>query len=377
MKIPRFFLQFMHCFEANLISFDNLVRSKYNESAFINSFIRGHIMPVNKKPTIYDVAEHAGVSITTVSRMLNAPNKVNPKTREQVMAAIDALGFMPKAEARARALRQTGRIGVITPFFTAPSFIQRLRGIADILSSKNLELVIYTVDSTDHLQVYLSSLPLTGNLDGLIIISLSVGDIEVRRLIDHGLTAVLIEYPHPKLSCVEIDDVEGGHMAATYLLGKGHRRIAFLGDTDLPEYSIHPVSQRLNGFRQALKEARIKLPETFVRLAPYSQEQTRQVARELLGLSEPPTAIFAATDFQALGVLKSARQLNIKIPEQLAVIGFDDLDVAEYADLTTISQHLDESGRLAVEILLAQMESPSRPPRHVKLPLTLIERQTA
>jgi DNA-binding LacI/PurR family transcriptional regulator len=334
-------------------------------------------MPANKKPTIYDVAERAGVSITTVSRMLNAPNKVNPKTREQVMAAIDALGFMPKAEARARALRQTGRIGVITPFFTAPSFIQRLRGIADILSSKNLELVIYTVDSTDHLQVYLSSLPLTGNLDGLIIISLSVGDIEVRRLIDHGLTAVLIEYPHPKLSCVEIDDVEGGHMAATYLLGKGHRRIAFLGDTDLPEYSIHPVSQRLNGFRQALKEARIKLPETFVRLAPYSQEQTRQVARELLGLSEPPTAIFAATDFQALGVLKSARQLNIKIPEQLAVIGFDDLDVAEYADLTTISQHLDESGRLAVEILLAQIESPSRPPRHVKLPLTLIERQTA
>ena len=101
-------------------------------------------------------------------------------------------------------------------------------------------------------------------------------DTEVRRLIDHGLPTVLVEYPHPKLNCVEIDDVEGGYMAATYLLEKGHRRIAFLGDTDLPEYSIHPVSLRLSGFRQALKEARIKLPETFVRLAPYSQEQTRQ-----------------------------------------------------------------------------------------------------
>jgi DNA-binding LacI/PurR family transcriptional regulator len=149
-----------------------------------------------------------------------------------------------------------------------------------------------------------------------------------------------------------------------------------LGDTDLPEYSIHPVSLRLNGFRQTLKQAGIELPETFVRLAPYSQEQTRQVARELLGLSEPPTAIFAATDFQALGVLKAARQLNIRIPEQLAVIGFDDLDSAEYADLTTISQHLDESGKLAVEILLAQIETPSKSPRHVKIPLTLIERQT-
>jgi DNA-binding LacI/PurR family transcriptional regulator len=115
----------------------------------------------------------------------------------------------------------------------------------------------------------------------------------------------------------------------------------------------------------------------FVRLAPYTQEQTRQVANELLNLPDPPTAIFAATDFQALGVLKAARQLDIKVPEQLAVIGFDDLDMAEYADLTTISQHLDESGRLAVELLLAQIESPSRPPRHVKLPLTFIERQTA
>ncbi len=334
-------------------------------------------MPAPKKPTIYDVAKHAGVSITTVSRMLNAPDKVNSKTRERVLAAIDALSFVPKAEARARAMQQTGRIGVLSPFFTAPSFIQRLRGVAETLSPENYELVIYTVDSNDHFQGYLSSLPLTGNLDGLIILSLPVDDSQVRRLIDHGLPAVLIEYPHPKLNCVEIDDAEGGYMAATYLLRKGHRRIAFLGDTDLPEYSIHPVSLRLRGFRRALKEAHIKVPDTFVRLAPYSQEQTRKVAKELLNLPEPPTAIFAATDFQALGVLKAARQLGFNVPDQLAVIGFDDLDTAEYFDLTTISQHLDESGRLAVELLLAQIKSPSRPPRHVKLPLTLVERQTA
>jgi DNA-binding LacI/PurR family transcriptional regulator len=333
-------------------------------------------MPAQNKPTIYDVARYAGVSPTTVSRILNTPDKVSSKTREKVLAAIDKLSFVPKAEARARSLQHTGRIGVITPFFTAPSFIQRLRGIAQALSPENYELVIYTVDSGNHFHGYLSSLPLTGNLDGLIILSLPVGDTEVRRLIDGGLPTVLIEYPHPKLNCVEIEDVEGGRMAATHLLEKGHRRIAFLGDTDLPEYSIHPVSLRLNGFRQTLKEAGVELPESFVCLAPYSQEQTRQVARELLGLSEPPTAIFAATDFQALGVLKAARQLNIKIPEQLAVIGFDDLDSAEYADLTTISQHLDESGKLAVEILLAQIETPSKSPRHVKIPLTLIERQT-
>ena len=334
-------------------------------------------MPNKKAPTIYDVAKHAGVSITTVSRMLNDPDKVNGETRERVMAAVDALGFMPKAEARARALRRTGRIGVISPFFTAPSFVQRLRGISEALSAKKFELVIYTVDSADHLKSFLSSLPLTGNLDGLIILSLPVDDANVRRLVEHGLPTVLVEFPHPSLSSVVIDDVMGGRIAARYLLDKGHRRIAFLGDTDLPEYSLHPVSQRLVGFRKALKEAGIELPNVLVRLAPYSQEQTRQVAAELLSLPQPPTAIFAATDFQALGVLKAARQLKIQVPEQLAVVGFDDLDLAEYTDLTTIRQHLDESGRLAVEILLAQIESPSRPPRHVKLPLTLIERQTA
>jgi DNA-binding LacI/PurR family transcriptional regulator len=334
-------------------------------------------VPANKPATIYDVAKRAGVSITTVSRMLNAPNKVNPETRDKVLEAIDALGFVPKAEARARAMQQTGRVGVITPFFTAPSFIQRLRGISEALSPQNYALVIYTVGSADHLQGYLSTLPLTGNLDGLIILSLPVGDAEVQRLLDHGLPTVLIEYPHSKLNCVEIDDVQGGRMAAAYLLEKGHRRIAFLGDTDLPEYSIHPVSQRLSGFRQALSEAGIELPDALVRLAPYSQEQTRQVARALLNLPEPPTAIFAATDFQALGVLKAAHQLNVKVPDQLAVIGFDDLDMAEYADLTTICQHLDESGRLAVEILLGQMQAPSRPPRHVKIPLAIVQRQTA
>jgi DNA-binding LacI/PurR family transcriptional regulator len=332
---------------------------------------------MNRNPTIYDVARHAGVSITTVSRLLNDPDRVNSETRKRVLASIDALGFVPKAEARARAMQRNGRIGVITPFFTAPSFIQRLRGIAGALSPRNFELVIYTVHSTDHLQRYLSTLPLTGNLDGLIVISLPVGDTEARRLIDHGLPTVLIEYPHPRLNCVEIDDVQGGRMAATYLLQKGHRRIAFLGDTDLPEYAIHPVSLRLTGFRQVLKEQGVDLPDVFVRLAPYSQEQTRQVARELLSLAEPPTSIFAATDFQALGVLKAAHQLNVTVPDELAVIGFDDLDMAEYADLTTISQHLDESGRLAVEILIAQMESSSPLPRQVKIPLTLIERNTA
>jgi DNA-binding LacI/PurR family transcriptional regulator len=227
------------------------------------------------------------------------------------------------------------------------------------------------------LQSYLSSLPLTGNLDGLVIMSLPVAEADVNRLVEHQLPTVLIEFPHALLNSVEINDVEGGRMAAEYLLKKGHTRIAFLGDTDLPEYSIHPVNLRLKGFRQALKNANIEIPKEFVRLAPYDQDQARMVAKELIDMPNPPTAFFAATDYQALGVLKAARQLGVKIPEQLAVIGFDDLDMADYEDLTTIRQHLDESGRIAIEILLSHIADHSRPIQHITLPLNVIERMTA
>lgn len=329
-----------------------------------------------KAPTIFDVSKLSGYSISTISRVINTPEKVNIKTRKIVNNAIDQLSFVPKAEARARALRFMGRIGVITPFFTAPSFVQRLRGIASSLSKENFDLVIYTVDSNNRLNSYLSSLPLTGNLDGLVIVSLPINDDDVKRLIDYQLPTVLIEYPHPHINSVEIDDVEGGILAAEYLISKGHRRIAFLGDTNLPEYSIHPVNLRLKGFRQAMKAANIRVPENFIRLAPYNQEQARQIAKELIELPDPPTAIFAATDFQALGVIKATRKLGIKVPDELAIMGFDDLDMADFEDLTTVRQHLDESGRLAIEILLSHITDYSRPVQHVYLPLTVIERLT-
>jgi DNA-binding LacI/PurR family transcriptional regulator len=334
-------------------------------------------MPRKKNPTIYDVAEKSGISISTISRVLNNPEKVNPETRARVLDAIDKLGFVPKAEARARALSKTNRIGVITSFFTAPSFAQRLRGVAAALASSNYELVIYTVDSFDRLQGYFSSIPFTGNLDGLIVMSLPIQKKDAQRLIEHGLETVLIEYSHPELNCIEINDFHGGQMATEYLLGKGHRRIAFVGDEEPHDFEIHPAGMRLKGFQQALKNANVNTPDEYVRLFENTQAAAMQATRELLSLPTPPTAIFAAADLQALSVLKVAREMGIKVPEQLAVMGFDDIDTAEFMDLTTIRQHLDESGKLAVEILLAHLADPTRPPQHVNLPLTLIERQTA
>jgi DNA-binding LacI/PurR family transcriptional regulator len=330
-----------------------------------------------KSPTIYDVADLSGVSISTISRVLNSPDKVNAETHKRVMQAIDRLGFVPKAEARARAMQHTGRIGVITPFFTAPSFVQRLRGVASVLSKSNYELVIYPVDSMDHLQGYISSIPLMRNIDGLIIMSLAISDLDVQRLIDNSLGAALIEYQHPQLNSITINDFNGGVLAAEHLIKKGHRNIGFLGDIEPPEnLAIHPVKSRLMGFQETLNNAGISLSKSNIRSVPYAQDESRQAAYDLLSLPKPPTAVFAASDVQALVIMKAARQLNIKVPDDLAVIGFDDIDVAEHVDLTTIRQHLDESGRLAAEILLARISESQRPLQHINLPLNLIERQT-
>jgi DNA-binding LacI/PurR family transcriptional regulator len=166
-------------------------------------------------------------------------------------------------------------------------------------------------------------------------------------------------------------------MAAEHLISKGHKSFAFLGDIEPPEkFAIHPVKSRLMGYEQVLSDAGYALPAAHIRSCPYTQEESRLAARELLTLPQPPTAIFAASDMQALSVMKVARQLNIRIPQDLAVIGFDDIDVADHADLTTIRQHLDESGKLAAEILINRVTNPSRPPQQINLPLTLIERQS-
>jgi DNA-binding LacI/PurR family transcriptional regulator len=329
-----------------------------------------------ENPTIYDVAQQAGVSISTVSRVLNTPDKVNESTRETVLAVIDHLGFVPKAEARARALKDTRRIGVITPFFTAPSFVQRLRGVASAIQESNYELVIYTVNSAERLRSYLERLPVTQSVDGLIILSLQFSNHFAKRLVDYGLETVLVEYPHSVLNSVEIDDIAGGKMAANFLIEKGHTNLGFVGDTDIPEFGIHPITQRLSGFRQSISKAGYELHPGNILLAPYSVETTYTKALHYLTKPDRPTAVFAATDLQAISLLKAARELGLHVPNDLAVLGFDDLDVAEYVGLSTINQHLDESGRIAGELLLSRLNDATRPVQHIQLPLVIIERET-
>lgn len=333
-------------------------------------------MSRRQPPTIYDVARNAGVSISTVSRVLNTPETVNDTTRVNVLAAIDALGFVPKAEARARALRSSGRVGVITPFFTSPSFVQRLRGVASELTATNYELVIYTVDTLQRLNSYLETLPLTHNLEGLILISVCIDDTITQRLIQHHLEPVLIEYPIVKFNSVAVDDKEGGRMAARALIKKGHSRMAFISEMDFPQYGFNPISSRLAGFSEVLAANNLPFTDAQIWDTPHDVDATRRSVLERLKQPDPPTAIFASTDLRAIGALKATQQLGMRVPGDIAILGFDDLDIAEYMGLSTIRQPLDESGRVAVELFFSQRLDPNRPVQHIQLPLTLMERET-
>jgi DNA-binding LacI/PurR family transcriptional regulator len=328
-------------------------------------------------PTVYDVASKAGVSIATVSRVMNSPEKVKVDTRQKVLNAIEELQYVPKAEALARARKMVGRIGVLTPFFTHSSFIQRMRGIAEALRNIPLELVIYPVDSNQRLEEYLAQLPITRRLDGLIIISLPIKDQDAQRLLSAKLETVLIEFEHPLLSSIQIDDYNGGELAAKYLIEKGHRRCAFFGSGELPEYAIHPEDRRLSGYRQIFASQRIDLRPELIRFPAMSYSDIRKSFQHLMQLPEPPTAIFAATDDLAIRILRAAHESGVTVPQDLAVIGFDDIDMAEQIGLTTISQSLHESGRLAVELLLARLNDPTRSVHSNKLILKVIERETA
>jgi DNA-binding LacI/PurR family transcriptional regulator len=165
-------------------------------------------------------------------------------------------------------------------------------------------------------------------------------------------------------------------MAAKYLLSKGHRRCAFLISGELPEYSIHPEDLRLAGFRQSLLERGIELSEDYIRCPALTEKEISKEISTLFDLPDPPTAVFAATDELAIHVLVAARKRDINVPSELAVIGFDDIDMAELIGLTTISQSLNESGRMAAEILLARIFNPSRPIQHIQIELEVVERNT-
>lgn len=326
--------------------------------------------------TIADVAARAGVGVGTVSRVLNASDQVRPETRERVRVAIEELDYRPSRSSRTGRAPRRGFVGVLVPFFDEPSSYQRLRGIVRTVQPHGLEIVLYNVDAPDRARRRLAELP-RAQLDGLIVISLPLRPEEGQRLADAPFPTVLIDTRHGALPTLVIDDHAGGRLATEHLLSLGHQRIAFVGEPARNPFNFVSSRYREEGYREALHEAGIEVTPQYVRHGPHLRTAARQLASELLALADPPTAIVAASDIQALGVLEAARQSGRHVPDDLSVIGYDDIDLAIYSGLSTVRQPLETSGVRAAEVLAGCLATGDRPSAFIEeLPLELVVRST-
>ena len=324
--------------------------------------------------TIARVAALAGVGVGTVSRVLNDSGAVSPGTRRRVQEAIDALDYEPSAAARALSPGRTLAVGIVAPFATRPSVIERLRGAAQHISAAGYQLVLLDVDRPEHLAGAVRSVAVKGRFDGLLVISLPLPGNAVSRVRSAGIPLVLIDRQESGLAGVHIDNEAGGRLAAEHLLGLGHVRIAFLGDDESNPYGFDSSARRRAGYEAALRDAGVVVRPELVVTGPHGRSVARTLAAQLLALPHPPTAIFAASDDQAVGVIDAANAVGVEVPGDLSVIGFDDIEIARYVGLTTVAQPLEASGRRAAELLLAQIEG--WPATAEELPCELIVRET-
>ena len=235
------------------------------------------------------------------------------------------------------------------------------------------------VETPEKRDAYFHAVPRSERADGVLIVSLSPRDDDVERLAHSTLPIVLVDANHHSLrflNRVITDDVAGGRTATQYLISLGHTRIGYISDPIQTPFNFTSSRDRLKGYRQALKAAGIPFRPDYHGQGEHGRYEARRLACEMLQLPDRPTAIFAASDTQALGVLEAAQDLCLRVPEDLSVIGYDDVEISEYIGLTTIRQMLYESGKRGVELLLEVLSDPAMKPQCDVLPTELIVRKT-
>lgn len=326
--------------------------------------------------TIHDVAKRAGVGIGTVSSVINNSRAVNEETRKRVMQAIAELDYTPHPAARQLSSGKTFNIGAIIPFFTRPAAVERLRGVMSVIAPSKYDFTLFSVETADQRSEQLKDVPRRGRVDGLIIFSCPPTRREARRILDSNIPTVLIDGYHSDLNCIYIDNVAGGYTATKHLISLGHRRIGYLGDPIDDPIGFFVSRDRFRGYRQALDEAGIPFNPAYHREGAHSLESGREMALSLLRQPKPPTALFAFSDTIAFGVMEAAKELRLSIPEDVALIGFDDIELARLYGLSTIRQQLFQTGVMGAEMLLNLIKNPGSEQLQIKLSTELVVRHS-
>ncbi len=327
-------------------------------------------------PTIRDVARAANVSTSTVSHVINETRYVSPATRERVLAAMKELNYQHNRLASSLRNRKTQAIGVLVPNSANPYFAEILTGIEAACYERDYHIILGNAnDDPQREQSYLEVL-LSRQVDGILLISTGSFDSSIRLLSENKTPTVMVDRSTELATVDEIftDNRAGGLQATNHLISLGHRRI---GCVTGPSF-LTPSAARVQGYREAFAEAQLPLCEDWVVVGDFQHRGGYDATRQLLALDEPPTAIFACNDLMAVGVMAAIQAFGLRVPEDISVIGYDDIPLASYANprLTTVSQPARELGQLAVERLLERLQDPDAPARHEMLPVSLIIRDS-
>jgi LacI family transcriptional regulator len=324
--------------------------------------------------TIIDVAREAGVSYATVSRVINNKGYIKPETRERVLRAVTKLGYVVNQQARSLARGHSQIVGLLVPGVDTGYIGEIIRGIDDELASASYDLMLYTAHRRRTREsTYVSTLT-QGLADGLLLVLPRAPGSYLETLRRRGFPYVLIDHQG-------IDDTgpsvgatnrRGGYDATRHLIELGHQRIGFITGT----LDLRCSTDRLDGYRAALAEHGLAADPALIREGDFEQPSGYAGARQLLALPQPPTAIFASNDVSAFGVMEAARDCGLRIPEDISIVGFDDIPQASHVNptLTTVRQPLEQMGRLATRMLLESIHDRARPTERIELPTELIVR---
>jgi DNA-binding LacI/PurR family transcriptional regulator len=292
--------------------------------------------------SIEDVARRAGVSIATVSRALRGLPDVATATRDRVLAAAADLNYVASPFAARLASGRTATVGLVVPWVNRWFFAEVIATVETELRQAGFDLLLYNLGDADGRARFFEMMPVRKRVDGLIIASLVLEDDEYDKLAAIDRPVGLLGMPRPGFVSARIDDDRGARQAVEHLVALGHQRIGLIGgDSDVPMRYTPPLHRR-EGYRAALRDAGLDLDPELETLGYFTVEGGAAAAEELLALAKPPTAIFCESDEMAYGALRTIRRRGLSVPQDVAVIGFDDQPMAELLDLSTIRQPVEQ-----------------------------------
>ena len=325
------------------------------------------------KPTIYDVAEKAGVSIATVSKVVNNTGRISEKTRKRVTEIMQVLDYQPSSVAAALTGKKTYTVGVLIPDIANPFFAEVARELENRARESGYTLILCSTDYKQQREREYLELFSKKQVDGVLVAIEPEEMDHFKKFSDRGVPSVMLSVNHldASASVVMTDNVRGGYLAGKYLLSQGHHEVAIMY-----EKQRQSGRSRLIGFQQALFEADVMLEDSHIIDSRSEISEAREAAKKLLRLPKKPTALFAATDLIAIVCINEARSVGVRVPDDLSVIGFDNTIYAEIADpgLTTIEQPITELAHYSFDQLLKLMKQPDGIGHRIMLAPTLIER---